>query len=64
MFVTINNNCRCECKELIAKGIRDKGFIWNPSTCECECDKSCDGEYLDLSNCKCTKKLVDKLVEE
>ena len=20
----------------------DKGFIWNPSNCECECDKSCD----------------------
>ena len=33
--------------------------------CECECDKSCDiGEYLDYSNCKCRKKLVDKLVEE
>ena len=26
----------------------DKGFIWNPSNCECECDKACDvGEYLD-----------------
>ena len=25
----------------------------------------CDiGEYLDYENCKCTKKLVDKLVEE
>ena len=43
----------------------DKGFIWNPSNCECEYDKSCDiGEYLDYSNCKCRKKLVDKLVEE
>ena len=43
----------------------DKGFIWNPSNCECECDKSCDvGEYLDYENCKCRKKLVDKLVEE
>ena len=40
-------------------------FIWNPSNCECECDKSCDtGEYLDYSNCKCRKKLVDKLVED
>ena len=29
------------------------------------CDKSCDvGEYLDYTNCKCRKKLVDKLVEE
>ena len=40
-------------------------FIWNPSICECECDKSCDvGEYLDYENCKCRKRLVDKLVEE
>ena len=60
-----DNKCRCECKELIDKGICDKGFIWNPSNCECECDKSCDvGEYLDYENCKCRKKLVDKLVEE
>ena len=33
------------------------GFIWNPSNCECECDKSCDiGEYLDYENCRCRKK--------
>ena len=50
---------------MIDKGIYDKGLIWNPSNCECECDKSCDvGEYLDYENCKCRKKLVDKLVEE
>ena len=43
----------------------DKGFIWNPSDCECGCDKSCDiGGYLDYENCKCRKKLVDKLVDE
>ena len=55
----------CECKELIAKGVCDKGFIWNPSNCECDCDKFCDiGKYLDSSNCKCMKKLVDKLVEK
>ena len=42
-----------------------KGFIWNPRNCECECDKSCDvGKYLEYLNCKCRKKLVDKLVEE
>ena len=30
-----------------------------------ECDKSCDiGEYLDYSNWKCSKRLIDKLVEE
>ena len=56
---------RCECKELIDKGMCDKGFIWNPSNCECECDKSCDiGEYLDYKNCKCRKRIIDKLVEE
>ena len=43
----------------------DKGFIWNPSNCECECDKSCDiEEYLDYKNCKCRKIIIDKLVEE
>ena len=50
---------------MIDKGVCDKGYIWNPSNCECECDKSCDvGEYLDYENCKCRKRLVDKLVEE
>ena len=60
-----NDKCRCECKELIDKGVCDKGYAWNPSNCECECDKSCDvGEYLDYENCKCRKRLVDKLVDE
>ena len=57
MFATISNDkCRCKCKELIDKGMCDKGFICNPSNCECECDKSCDvGEYLDYKNCKYRK---------
>ena len=43
----------------------DKGYIWNPSNCECECDKLCDfGEYFDYESCKCRKRLVDKLVDE
>ena len=46
------------------KEICDKGFIWNPSNCECECDKSYDvGEYLNYKNCKCKKRLADKLIE-
>ena len=32
--------CGCECKELIDKGLCEKGYIWNPSNCGC--DKSCD----------------------
>ena len=56
-----NEKCRCECKELVDKGTCDKGFIWNPSNCDPEYDKSYDvGEYLDDRNCKCRTKLVDK----
>ena len=70
VFVTIKqcwseDKSRCECKELIDKGACDKGFIRNPNNCECSCDKLCDiGEHLDYKNCKCRKKLFDKLVEE
>ena len=29
------------------------------------CNKNCDfSEYLDYKNCKCRKKLVDKLIDE
>ena len=43
----------------------DKGSIWNPSNCERECDKLYDvAEYLDYENCKCRKRLTDKLVGE
>ena len=43
------NKCRCECEELIDKGV---------------CDKTCDiREYLDYENCKCRKKLVDEFTE-
>ena len=50
---------------MIDKGVCNKIFIWNSSNCECECYKSCDfSEYLDYKNCKCKKRLVDKLVEE
>ena len=60
-----DDKCRCECKYLTDRGMCDKGFIWNPSNCECKCDKSCDiGEYLDYKNCNCRKKIIDKLVEE
>ena len=60
-----NDKCRCECKELIDKGVCDKGYAWNPSNREFEYDKLCDiGEYLDYENCECRKMLVDKLVDE
>ena len=49
---------------MIQKGLCDKEFILNPSNFECECYKFYDfSEYLDYKDCKCKKKLVNKLVE-
>ena len=70
--IVITNNVRIKINVdlntnnwLIRKGICDKGFAWNPSNCDCECNESCDvGEYLDYENCKRTKGLIDKLVKE
>ena len=43
----------------------NKGYAWNPSNSECECDKSCDfGEYLDYGKFKCRKRQVDELVDK
>ena len=51
------DKCRCECRgELSGKERCDKGFIWNPSDCNCEYDKSCDiREYLDCKDCECRR---------
>ena len=60
------DKCRCECREELSDKERcDKGFIWIPSNCNWECDKSCNiGEYLDYKNCKCRQKRAGSLVEE
>ena len=43
----------------------DKGYIWNPSNCACERDKSCGiGQYLEYKSCVCRNSLIDKLFEE
>ena len=56
---------RWEYKKIIDKERCDKGFIWSPSNCNCECSKSCDvGEYLDYKNCKCRRKKFAELVEK
>ena len=42
-----------------------KGYTWNPSTCECQCDTWCKpGQYLDHENCICKNKLIGRLIEE
>ena len=41
-----NNKSICERKELIDKGICNKGFVWSLSNYECQCDKSC---HIDMN---------------
>ena len=31
-----HNECRCECKELDDRSFCEKGYMWNPNTCDCE----------------------------
>ena len=56
------DKCRHACREdLVNKMVCDKGFGWNPNSCDCECDKSCSiGEYLDYKSCVCKNTLVNK----
>ena len=38
-------------------------YMWNPSTCDCECNKACKiDEYIDNRNCSCKKRLNGKSV--
>ena len=39
--------------------------MWNPSTCECQCDMWCKpGQYLDHKNCVCKNKFVGRIIAE
>ena len=62
----ILNSDTCDCNEDFAGTIScAKGYMWNPSTCECQCDKWCkQGQYLDHKNCVCKNKLIGRLIEE
>ena len=58
--------CSCNCNEDFA-GIMtcNKGYMWNPSTCACECDMWCKpGQYLDYKKCVCKNKLIGKVISE
>ena len=37
-----NDKHRCEWQEVIDKGRCGKGYIWNPSICECKCNRLYD----------------------
>ena len=61
-----SNTCRWDCNENFAGIINcAKGYTWNPSTCECQCDTWCiPGQYLDHKNCVCKNKLIGRLISE
>ena len=58
--------CRCECKELDRSIVfLEKGYMRNPSTTDCKCNKACKiDKYLDIKNCSSQKCLIGKLVLE
>ena len=42
-----------------------KGYTFNPSTCECQCDMWCKpGQYLDHKNCVCKNQLIGRVIAE
>ena len=61
-----NDTCRCDRNEDFAGIIScDKGYTWNLSTCECQCDMWCKpGQYLDHKNCVCKNKLIGRVIAE
>ena len=36
--------------------------MWNHITCDCECNKACKIDEIDIKNCSCKKRLIGKLV--
>ena len=58
--------CTSACREELRDKQRcDKRCVWNPSNCNCKCDKSCSiGEYLDYKNYKCRQKIAGSLVKK
>ena len=53
----------CECKKLDDWSSCKNDYMWNSSTYDCECNKSCKiDKYLDTKTCSCEKRLFGKLV--
>ena len=61
-----SDTCRCDCNGDFAGIINcAKGYMWNPSTCERQCDIWCKpGQYLDHKNCASKNKLIGRVTEE
>ena len=53
------------CKELDEWDSCGKDCMWNPSTCNCQCDKACKNvEYLHIKDFLYEKRLIGNLVLE
>ena len=53
----------CECKKSNGWTSYRDDYMWNPSTCKCECNKAWKiDEYLDPKNSSGKKRLFGKLV--
>ena len=61
-----DDTCRCNCNDDFADIIGcNKGYMCNPSTFECQCDKWCkSGQYLDHKNYVCKNKLIGRVIEK
>ena len=61
-----DDTCKYDCNEDFVGIISfAKGYTWNPSTCECQCDKWCKlGQYLHHKNFVCKNKLIGRIIEE
>ena len=53
-YINWHETCKCEYK--FGANVSNNKQRWNKNKCRCE--------YLDYEDCKCRKKIVDKLVHE
>ena len=48
------DECWFECNEVDDYSSCKDDYMWNPSTCDCECNKTYKfDEYVDIRNCSC-----------
>ena len=52
------DECPCACKELDDWRFYERDYMWNLSTCDCDCNKACKiDEYLDTKSRLCKKTI-------
>ena len=57
------NECWCERRKLDDRSLSKDGYVWNPSTSDCDCNASCKtDQYLVIKSCSYEKGLIGKLV--